>query len=179
MRIYFNPGYVMTEFNLSFGYDLNESAMGMKYYNSNNLDGFLIDGKNDEKERNFNPDTDIWRLITGPQGSMIYATIWDKHFEEQATIEAYYNDDIIENVGPEDIPGSIGSFGSRITVESLSAGDYLMIIGWFMPANFYNPDKLNLKIIDEFLDILRIPLMISIDGNPPFVNTGGAYYPLH
>ena len=50
-RVPIDPGTVLTDFTMSFGFDLNENAKGMKFYNSNNLEGFMVDGKQDSSEK--------------------------------------------------------------------------------------------------------------------------------
>ncbi|MCP4682172.1 MAG: hypothetical protein GY864_07550, partial [Desulfobacterales bacterium] len=54
IRVPFNPGAVITDFRMSMGYDLNAHAKGMKFYNSNNLNGFTVDGITTDDEKNMN-----------------------------------------------------------------------------------------------------------------------------
>ena len=105
----------------------------MKFYNSNNLEGFYIDGKMSEAEKKFNPQNDEWRLVTGPQGTMINATFWDRRFREQGEITAYYSDDVTVTDPPEDIPGNFGAFGTRARFEKLKHGDYYLLAAWYLP----------------------------------------------
>ena len=121
----------------------------------------------------------IWRLVTGPQGTLIFATLWDPKFDKQADIKAYYSDDINIKVEPEDKPGNFGAFGFSAKINDLGAGSYTNMVGWFLPPNFYDPKRLKIEVIEEYLNIRDHPLEISIDGEPPFLNTGGFPAPLH
>jgi len=179
VNVFFNPGYIVTNFQNYYGYDLNESARGMKFYNSNNLQGFEIDGKMSDAELNFDPKMDKWRLVTGPQGTMINVTVWDPSFAEQADIEAHYSDDVNVIDPPEDVPGDFGSFATKAVLESLEPGRYSLLTGWFMPPDFYDPERLKVEVIKEFFDIWESPLEISVDRGVGFTNTGGTPAPLH
>jgi len=79
---------------------------------------------------------------------------------------------------PEDIPGNVGAHGIRATFESLSAGKYYMLPAWFLPPDFYNPKRLKTEVIQEYFDIHRLPLEISVNDGPAVLNTGGITFSL-
>ena len=132
-----------------------------------------------DAELKFDPKIDKWRLVTGPQGTMVNITNWDSRFVEQADIKAHYSDDLNVVDPPEDIPGDFGSFGTKAFLESLEPGSYDLLTGWFMPPDFYDPERLKIEVIEEFLDIWESPLEISVDRGVGFTNTGGTPSPLH
>jgi hypothetical protein len=176
MKVFMNPGHVITELNLAFGYDLNRNALGMKFYNSNNLKGFPIDGRMDEDEKRMDTRLDTWRAVVGPQGTIITSSIWDQSYSEQAEISIHYVDDAATGFPPEEEPGSIGYHYTESRVRSLRAGTYNMLLVWFYPSNIYDPNRFRYEVIEQFLDVLHRPLLIEVDG-VRFRNTG-AWPPL-
>ena len=134
----------------------------------------------DKAEKNFNTSLDNWRMVTGEQGTMIYDDIWDENLLSQVEeAGCFYIDDINHKVPPEDIPGSLGSFGVRAVLEGIDPGEYQFKVIFFMPPNFYNPQKLDLELIDKFFNNVNKPLIISVDGEEPFSSKGGANFSLH
>ena len=91
IRVPFNPGYVITDFQAMFGYDLSVHTMGMEFYNSNNRGGFLIDGTMSEAESHMDTRMDEWRAVVGPQGAMTTASVWDQGYKEQADNQSKEN----------------------------------------------------------------------------------------
>jgi hypothetical protein len=71
-------------------YDYSSAATGMTYYNSNNLDGALIDGVPDV----VTPGMSAWEMVTGAQGTLIIAGIVDTNITPAPTVGSYYDDDI-------------------------------------------------------------------------------------
>ncbi|MFM7838821.1 MAG: InlB B-repeat-containing protein, partial [Chitinophagaceae bacterium] len=72
-------------------YDLNTNAIGMMYYNNQNLKGVLINGVQDSMMAT-NPNN--WELYTGNQGSIAvsYAYQTDIPLGSNSFVEAYYDD---------------------------------------------------------------------------------------
>ena len=106
LKVPFNPGLVITDFSNAIGYDLNKNAEGMKFYNSNNLKGFIVNGKKDKDEKEMNTAIDDWRCVVGPQGSIMVYSIWDKEYRRQAELNVYFRDDLDDKVPPDSEPGS-------------------------------------------------------------------------
>ena len=98
IHVLFNPKLLGVVGGMSYGYDLNEKAFGMKFYNSENRSGFVIDGKMSSKEKEMKQKVDEWRCITGPQGTMITSSVWDKAYLSKADIKINYIDDINVNI---------------------------------------------------------------------------------
>ncbi len=51
--------------------DFNENALGMKFYNSNNRQGVVLDGVMSEAEKNLDRSHQEWSVLTGKQGSFM------------------------------------------------------------------------------------------------------------
>lgn len=164
--------HLLSSMDLMVGYDLSEEAKGMKFYNSNNPDGFLIDGKMSEKEKEMDTRLDEWRVVVGPQGAMITASVWDDSYKEQADIRVRYRDDVEVEMPPEEEPGSMGFHYNTSKVKKLKEGTYHTLLCWFYPENMYDPDRLRLDVIQEYMDIRKRPVVIRV-GEHEFPNPGG------
>ncbi len=172
IRVFVNPGYVMSSFSVTVGYDMSEKALGMRFYNSNNPEGFLIDGRMDGHETKMDTSLDEWRAAVGPQGAVITASVWDERYQEQAEIEVGYLDDRESPVPPEKEPGSIGFHFNTSRVKGLKPGTYDMLLCWFFPDRMYDPERFRSEVVDAFMDIRRNPLEIRI-GEQVFSNPAG------
>ncbi len=159
-----NPGAVVTDFRMSNGYDLNDHAKGMKYYNSKNLKGFTIDGITTEDEQNMDTGLDDWGCVTGPQGSLLLYTEWDEEYKAQAKVNTYFIDDKTQMIPPEDYPGQMGYFYTQSVMESLKPRDYKLTYYVCFPPHFYDPEKLKMDVITEYLNITRHPTYAMING---------------
>ena len=159
----FNPGYVVTDFSLSIGYDLHDlDGYGMRWYNSNNREGFLADGITSPLEAEYDNSSDSWRCIVGPNGWMMHASIWDKEYFEQADIKVHYRDDLESYSPPEYYPGDLGHYHTISTVKSLEPREYKFQMDWYWPYNFYDPDGVRLDIIDQIVAMKDQPLAIKV-----------------
>lgn len=164
--------YVLSSMEIMVGYDLSEAAKGMKFYNSNNLDGFVVDGRMSEKEKDMDDGLDEWRVVVGPQGAMITASVWDDSYKEQADITVHLTDDENALMPPEDTPGSIGFHYNTSRVGKLKEGTYKTLLCWFYPEGMYDPERLRTEVIEEYLDIRKHPLRIRV-GDHTFDNPAG------
>lgn len=160
----FDPGSLITEMTLSFGTDLAPAAKGMRYYNSVNPGGFLIDGKMDESERKFNEAKDQWRLITGPQGTQIQYTKFDPKFLTNGKASSTYSDNEAVAHPPENYPGDIGYAADKIVVTSLPAGTYHIQTFGCVPYGFYRREGLDREFLQGILRITDSPLQIQVLG---------------
>jgi hypothetical protein len=164
--------YVLSSLEIMVGYDLSEEAKGMKFYNSNNLEGFVLDGWMSDKEKSMDHGLDEWRVVVGPQGSMITASIWDDSYKEQADITVHLTDDVEAVMPPEDTPGSIGFHYNTSRVKKLKEGTYHTLLCWFYPEHMYDPERLRLEVIEEYMDIRKRPLKVRV-GSHSFENPAG------
>ncbi len=173
VNVPFDPGSLISEMTLVFMTDHAPDAKGMRYYNSENKEGFPIDGNMDEKEKSFNNAKDSWRLVTGEQGTQIQYTRFDPKFMTDGTASSTYNDDRNEEHPPENYPGDIGAAADRITVKSLPAGKYKIETFGCVPYDFYNASGLDEEYLQGILNIVRKPLRIKAGGKT-IDNRGGS-----
>jgi hypothetical protein len=168
LSVPFNPGYVITKLVTRIGTDLGPKAYGMLFFNSENPQGFLIDGRTSEEEKQMQPAMDSWRLITGPQGTLMNRSFWSKSFMEQVPdIRITYTDDLEKPDLPEFIPGQIGNSTSVAEVKSLKAGKYLIGIEWYWPPHFYDSmsdGTLNMAVVQQYLNYQDRPLEFQVGG---------------
>lgn len=160
----FDPGSLITEMTLSFGTDLSPEAKGMRYYNSVNPGGFLIDGKMDGSERKFNEAKDEWRLVTGEQGTQIQFTRFDPKFLTDGKAYSTYDDDESAAHPPENYPGDLGYASDKIVVTGLPAGAYHIETFGCVPYDFYRPEGLDREFLQEILQVPNSPLMVQVEG---------------
>ncbi|MCX5860280.1 MAG: hypothetical protein NT056_10420 [Proteobacteria bacterium] len=168
----FDPGYLIHDMALSFSTDLTPAAKGMRFYDSVNQQGYLIDGRMDENEKKFDTGKEDWRLITGPQGTQIQKTSFDPKFLAKGKSSSTYNDDEGDSHPPENFPGDIGSAADQLVIKGLSSGSYRIETFGCIPYDFYRPEGPNLKLLKEILDIPAYPLVIIV-GEKKAGNLGG------
>ncbi len=172
----FNPGYVVTDLKMSIGYDLHDPrGYGMRWYNSNNLEGFLADGVTSPMEAEYDNSLDRWKCIIGPNGWMVHTSSWDKEYYEQADIKSYYKDDIKSYSPPENYPGNLAYYRTLSTIKDLEPRKYRFQMDWYWPYNLYDPDGVRLDIIDQIVNIKEKPLVIKVGSrqvtnNGPFIS---------
>jgi hypothetical protein len=164
IRVPFNPGAVMHRMKLALGMDLTPDAKGMVFYNSENREGFRIDGRMDDREKDFRPVKDEWRVITGPPGTQIIITRFDPMLFEKGEIRTTYNDDESDEHPPENHPGDVGAVFDELTIKSLPAGSYRIDVTGCNPWNAYDPAGLNREFLEEVLDLQREPLILRAGG---------------
>jgi hypothetical protein len=172
VNVPFDPGSLIKEMTLVFMTDLAPEAKGMYYYNSENKDGFLIDGKMDEKERAFKNKKDEWRLVTGTQGTQIQCTVFDPKFLTDGKATSTYNDNEKEAFPPENYPGDIGAAADKIVINSLPEGSYQIKTFGCVPKHFYDSNGLKEDLLDQILNISKSPLKIKVSGKE-VENQGG------
>ena len=168
----FNPGYVVTDFKLSVGYDLHHpNGYGMRWYNSHNMEGFLADGVTSPLEAEYDDRHDRWRAIVGPNGWQMHSSTWDKEYMEQAEIKVHYRDDLESYSPPEYYPGDLGHYHTISTVKSLEPREYKFQMDWYWPYNFYDPNVLRLDIVDQIMSMQDKPIEIKV-GSRQIVSDG-------
>jgi hypothetical protein len=172
VNVPFDPGSLITDMTLIFMTDLSPAAKGMYYYNSENREGFLIDGSMDDKEKGFNESKDSWRLVTGPQGTQIQYTIFDPKFMTSGKASSTYNDNESQTLPPENYPGDLGAAADRIIIKSLPAGSYQIKTFGCVPYHFFDPKGLNEELLEGILNISNAPLRIEVSGRE-IKNRGG------
>ena len=131
--------------------DFNGNAMGMTWYNSNNTDGVLVDGRMSEAERRLNLDAYQWSLLVGDQGG--WANMMNMKTEGmKAHMRLYYED----NAGRE--PRAVfGSTGYKITqvleVPELAFNTYTFSV----PRTFTPQD------MQQLVNLVYYPLQVEAE----------------
>lgn len=94
------------------GGDLNQNAVGMKYYNNFEIEGVVYDGKMSEREVEIarSEKTHYWGMLSGAPGTLLYVGRWQDKMPIK--ILAYYRDDPSALDPPENVPGQM-MFGWR------------------------------------------------------------------
>ncbi|HUT55831.1 MAG TPA: hypothetical protein VM658_20740 [bacterium] len=164
LNIPFNPEHVITRAGIEFGYDLNQAAIGMRFYSPNCMEGVTIDGKMSEREKAIKDDWVPWFLYTGPQGSLIFRVSIDPALMKQTVNKLTYIDDLGQAFPPEDLPGSLGYARTTMEITSVKAGSYNFSIEWYFPPDFYRPGGYDQQELTDFLNIKDAPVLIHACG---------------
>ena len=179
VRFPFNPGYVLTNFRMTIGYDLHEpQGRGMKFYSNTNPKGFVMDGRMDESELNeYNDSPDNWRCIVGPNGWMMHRSLWDEGYRRQADIKMKYIDDVNHFSPPTNFPGDLGYYYTLSTIESMEPRTYFFQADWYYPYHLYTENGPDMKAITSICNIRDYPLVIKAGGRR-VKNRGAVLTPL-
>ncbi len=156
-QVPFRMDRIVSSFVLRIGTDYNENAFGSMVYNSSNSQGFLVDGKMDENERNnFNPAFDNWRLLTGPCGTFMTRTMPTPEVKKYATAQMGYIDDITQPDPPESVPGNIGYLYQEWDIGKAPKGKYLMFLDFYWIPNYKLGDEVH------YLNFMDNPVRIRV-----------------
>jgi hypothetical protein len=159
----FNPRYVAANFTMMFGHDMHDpNAYGMKWYNSNNTHGFLIDGVTSPMEEEYDSSADTWRCVVGPNGWAVYRSMWDEFYRSQAEINVRYSDDKETHQPPEYYPGDFGYVYSESVIKRLKPRKYEFQVDVFVPYHFYDPTGLRTDLIEEVTNIRDNPILVKV-----------------
>jgi len=161
----FNPNYLYTYLELRIGEDHSPGAMGMKVYNSHNLEGCLVDGKTEGKaEKKWNTERDRWRLMTGKQGTIMNRSFWDERYLKQMeSVKVEYFDDIETEHPPEDDPGMIGLILQTNRVKDIKKERYYSYLEWYwIPSFLLTGPENTYQVGDEktYLNIADHPIKL-------------------
>ncbi len=147
----------VSSFALRTGTDYSKNAFGSMIYNSNNLEGIIVDGKMSEMEHNFNPAFDDWRLITGDIGTFMNRTVPFPEVKKHINITMGIIDDVDRPYPPEAYPGSIGYLWQESELGKAPKGRYVMFLEFYWIPNFKPGDQF------KYLNYLDHPLKIRVD----------------
>ncbi len=137
-RMPFRLNKVLSEAVIRFGTDYCEEVIGSKVYNSCNPQGFLVDGKMDDGEKDFDPGVDKWRLISGEFGTFMTRTLFTPEILEHIKITEGFIDDITQKSPPERFSGTIGYLWQDWNIGGLPKGEYYLFLDfYYMPP--YKP----------------------------------------
>jgi len=161
-----NPGVFVTNIRTRMGEDFSSGAYGMLWVNSNNRDGFLVDGIMSPMEEKQDSAQDQWRMIVGAQGALLNRAFWSPNFVKQAHyVKAVWVDDASDPDPFELEPGQHAGY-SVSEVANIRSGDYDLAIEWYMPPRAYDPEtgRVRLEVVDAFLEIMDHPVVVGADG---------------
>ena len=166
----FNPGYLYTYMQLVVAEDHAPGAIGMKVYNSNNLEGFVVDGRTSPQEDDrWNNERDTWRLLTGPQGTTMNRSFWDQDYLKQMEwVKVDYIDDIHRKDPPESEPGELGVIAQTNRVEGIKKARYYSYLEWYWPPSFlFSGPGETFRVGDEkhYLNIADHPVRLKVGPN--------------
>ncbi len=159
IHVPFNPGTVLTDTRTTVGFDMNKDAFGMLFFNSNNDEGMLIDGRTSPMEETMDPALDRWRLVAGPQGTLMTMSVWDEDYRKQADIKIVYADAREARGYTGDIPGLVGGHFTQSTVKKLEPRSYGLVLFFISPPNVYREDAtIDFKTVEDFINFRFQPI---------------------
>jgi len=130
--------------------DFNRNAMGMTWYNSNNTEGILVDGRMSEAERRLNSDAYQWSLLVGDQGG--WANIMNMKTEGmKAHMRLYFEDNASRK------PHAIfGSTGYKIT-QVLEVPELVFSTYTFSVPRTFTPQDMQ-----QLVDLVYHPIRVEV-----------------
>jgi hypothetical protein len=153
--------------------------LGAKLYNSNNPQGFVVDGKMDDGEKIFNPKADDWRLITAKYGELtgtfMTRTVLSPEIKKDLKITMGLIDDDTYIDPPETYPGALGFMWQDWDVTNLKRGTYHLYLEFYFPPNYKPGDEA------KYVNYLDKPLKIrggnqEVESQPMLVTNLGKLY---
>jgi hypothetical protein len=134
----FKPSKLGVSIVIRFGTDYNPgTTSGSTIHNSNQSQGFLVDGKMDDGEEKFNPEFDRWRLIANDRmgGAFMTRTVLTPAIRENIKITMGLIDDDTRKDPPETYPGLRGYLWQDWDVSRLPRGKYWLFLEFYgIPA---------------------------------------------
>ena len=154
----FKLNTIVSSFAVRFATDYSPNVLGSKIRLSGDPDKwYLVDGKMDESEKNFNPDTpDKWKTLTGEWGSLIYQAVFPKEVMQHIRIKRGIIDDTSTPDPPETYPGCIGMAYQDWYLENIPRGTYYFFLNWYFPINYKPGDEV------QYMNYRDYPVKIQI-----------------
>jgi hypothetical protein len=155
-QVPFRMDRIVSSLIVQSGTDYNRNAFGARVINSNNPQGFLVDGRMGYDElNNFNPELDEWRLITGDCGTFMTRTLFpDPEGRKHVTGSMGYIDDVSQAYPPESVPGTIGYLYQEWDLGKVPRGTFYAFLEFYWVPNYKPGDELKYtKYMDDPLKI--------------------------
>lgn len=155
----FDPSIVTSTLKISIGTDLNHLATGMMFWNSENPDPVIVDGRMSPQEIAMDLNPDSWRVISGVQGKYMGKAVYGGNFKlsKIKLDEGRYIDDYTHKEPPENEDGIFGSYNWTWDITKGKRGSYVV----WMEAH-YGPAIRNDEDLKCCLDVTDNPLLIRI-----------------
>ena len=155
----FDPSIVTSTLKISIGTDLNHYATGMLFWNSENPDPVIVDGRMSPQEQAMSMSPDRWRVVTGPQGKYMGKAVYAGNFKLSniKLDEGRYIDDYTRRDPPENEPGIFGSYNWTWDITKGKKGQYVV----WMEAHYGPPIECE-EDLKNCLDVTDHPLRVRI-----------------
>ncbi len=147
-----------TPSRLRVSFDLVDTAIGYKFYNSHNPNPVIIDGAMSPEERALDRSYPDWNVITGTHGTQINRFTYPPRLRGKDH-RLYYMDDSRLRDPPEMVPGQIGQAGFDVDLTGAKSGFYPLIYHVYYPEGFQIGDEV------KCLNILEHPLAVVVREN--------------
>jgi len=160
IAIPFDPSLVTSTLRLSIGTDLNHHATGMLFWNSENLEPVIVDGRMSPQERAMDMRPDRWRVVSGDhQGKYMGKAVYAGNFKLSniKLDEGRYVDDYTHKEPPENEPGIFGSYNWTWDITNGKKGSYVV----WMEAHYGLPIESE-EDLKHCLDVTDHPLRVRI-----------------
>jgi hypothetical protein len=160
IAIPFDPSLVTSTLRLSIGTDLNHHATGMLFWNSENLEPVIVDGRMSPQERAMDMSPDRWRVVSGEhQGKYMGKAVYAGNFKLSniKLDEGRYVDDYTHKEPPENEPGIFGSYNWTWDITNGKKGSYVV----WMEAHYGLPIESE-EDLKRCLDVTDNPLRVRI-----------------
>jgi hypothetical protein len=159
IAIPFNPSIVTSSLKITIGTDLNHLATGMMFWNSENPDPVIVDGRMSPQEIAMDLSPDRWRVISGAQGKYMGKAVYGGNFKLSniKLDEGRYVDDYMHKEPPENEHGIFGSYNWTWDITKGKRGSYVV----WMEAH-YGPAIGSEEDLKYCLDVTDNPLLVRV-----------------
>ncbi len=159
ISIPFDPSILTSSLRISIGTDLNRKAAGMLFWNSENPEPVLVDGRMSPQEKAMDMSPDQWRVVSGAQGKYMGKAVYAGNFKLSniKLDEGRYIDDYTHVEPPENEPGTFGSYNWTWDITNGKRGKYVV----WMEAH-YGPRIENEADLAACLNVTDHPLHVRI-----------------
>jgi hypothetical protein len=155
----FDPSLVTSSLTISIGTDLNHHATGMLFWNSENPEPVIVDGRMSPQELAMDMRPDRWRIVTGTQGTYMGKAVYGGNFKlSNIKLDGgRYVDDYTRREKPENESGIFGSYNWTWDITNGKKGEYVV----WMEAHYGRPveSEADLKAC---LDVTDNPLRLRV-----------------
>ncbi len=159
IKLPFDPSIVTSSLRQTIGTDLDHNAVGMQFWNSENLEPVIVDGRMSPQEEAMDLSPDQWRIISGQQGKYLGKAVYAGNFKLSSikVDEGRYIDDYTHIDPPENEPGIYGSYNWTWDITHGKKGKYVIWI-----EAHYGPPVEDEEDLRACLNVTDNPLHVRI-----------------